>query len=38
MQNVGTPRIYVNLHLWAKAMGLIHDESPYFTNSNVLSG
>lgn len=36
--NVGTPRIYVNLHSWAKAMGLIHDTEPYFTNSNVLSG
>ena len=38
MQNIGTPRIYVNLHSWAKAIGLISDTNPYFTNSNVLSG
>ena len=38
MQRVTIPRIYVNLHLWAKAMGLISDTDPYFTNTNVLSG
>ena len=37
-QNVGTPRIYVNLHSWAKSIGLLDEQNPYFSGSHAMSG